>query len=104
MPEAETPTINTDALGPLFAPWEEPNAHRVRADVEGEPARIVRQRRPSPITLAQNIRAEVRQWREAFYAGASDTSRYLLNHWFERSHQVTGSDGDNIEFRSLLSG
>lgn len=92
-------TINTDALGPLFTPWEEPNAHRVRAEKEGEPARIVKQRRPSPVVVAQHIRAEVRQWREAFYVGASDTSRYLLNHWFERSHQISGQDGENIEFR-----
>jgi type III restriction enzyme len=92
-------TINTDALGPLFNPWVEPNAHRVRAEKEGEPAKVVRQRRPSPVVVAQHIRAEVRQWREAFYVGASDTSRYLLNHWFERSHQISGQDGENIEFR-----
>jgi len=60
-------TINTDALGPLFTPWEEPNAHRVRAEKEGDPAKVVKQRRPSPIVVAQHIRAEVRQWREASY-------------------------------------
>ena len=92
-------TINTAALEPLFLPWEEPTAHRVRAEREGEPARVVNQRRPSPIVVAQNIRGAVREWREAFYVGASDTSRYLLNHWFGRSHQVAGSDGENIEFR-----
>jgi len=93
-------TINTDALGPLFNPWEEPNAHRVRAEKEGEPANVVKQRRPSPIVVAQHIRAAVKEWREeCFYAGASDTSRYLLNHWFERSHQISGQDGENIEFR-----
>jgi hypothetical protein len=27
--------LNPSALEPLFAPWEEPNSHRVRADKEG---------------------------------------------------------------------
>jgi len=58
--------INPDALAPLFRPWEEPAAHRIRADKEREPARVVHQRRPGPIVVAQNIRTAVREWREAF--------------------------------------
>jgi type III restriction enzyme len=73
--------LNPSALEPLFAPWEEPNSHRVRADKEGDPAKIVKGRRPSPIRIAQNIRGAVREWRDGFYAGASDTTRYLLDHW-----------------------
>jgi type III restriction enzyme len=95
MPGILTPS----ALEPLFAPWEEPNSHRVRADSEGEPARIVKGRRPSPIRIAQNVRGAVREWREGFYAGASDTSRYLLDHWFNRSHRRTTPTGEDFEFR-----
>jgi type III restriction enzyme len=91
--------LNPSALEPLFAPWEEPNSHRVRADKEGDPAKIVKGRRPSPIRLAQNIRGAVREWREGFYAGASDTSRYLLDHWFNRSHRRTTPAGEDFEFR-----
>jgi type III restriction enzyme len=91
--------LNPSALEPLFAPWEEPNSHRVRADKEGDPARIVKGRRPSPIRLAQNIRGAVREWREGFYAGASDTARYLLDHWFNRSHRRTTPAGEDYEFR-----
>lgn len=91
--------LNPSALEPLFAPWEEPNSHRVRADKEGDPAKRIKGRRPSPIRLAQNIRGAVRDWREGFYAGASDTTRYLLDHWFNRSHRRTTPTGEDFEFR-----
>ena len=91
--------LNPSALEPLFAPWEEPSSHRVRAEKEGEPARIMKGRRPSPIGIAQNIRGEVREWRAAFYAGASDTTRHLLDHWFNRSHRRTTPAGEDFEFR-----
>ena len=91
--------FNPSALEPLFAPWEEPNSHRARADKDGEPAKTVKGRRPSPIRLAQNIRGAVREWREGFYAGASDTSRTLLDYWFNRSHRRTTPAGDDFEFR-----
>ena len=55
--------LNPSALEPLFAPWEEPNSHRVRADNDGEPAKSIKGRRTSPIRLAQNIRGAVREWR-----------------------------------------
>lgn len=93
------PVINQAALEPLFAPWEEPNQHRVRAKREGESAQAVKGRRPSPIVVAQNIRGMVREWREAGYGGASDTTRYLLSHWFERSHRKKMPSGEEYEFR-----
>jgi type III restriction enzyme len=92
-------SLNRSALEPLFAPWEEPHSHRVRAEKEDGSAKIVKGRRPSPILVAQNIRGAVRDWREAFYAGASDTTRHLLNHWFNRSHRRTTPAGDDFEFR-----
>jgi len=91
--------LNPAALEPLFAPWEEPHSHRVRADREGEPAKTIKGRRPSPIVISQNIRGEVREWRAAFYAGASDTTRHLLDHWFNRSHRRTTPAGEDFEFR-----
>lgn len=91
--------LNSAALEPLFAPWEEPTSHRVRADKEGQPARVVRFRRPSPITIAQNLRGALRDWRESYYVGASDTSRYLLEHWFNRSHRSVTPAGEEFEFR-----
>ena len=91
--------INTAALEPLFAPHEEPNFHRVRAEKVGEPAKVVKGRRPSSITVANNLRSFVKAWRESDYAGASDTTRELLFHWFERDHMVDTPTGERVPFR-----
>ena len=82
--------IHADALAPLFAPWEVPNRHRVRAEREGESARQVKGRRPTPIVIAQSLRQAVGEWREAGYPGVSDTTRELFEHWFGRSHAPGG--------------
>jgi len=84
--------INPAALEPLFALHEEPNFHRVRAEKPGEPAKVVKGRRRSSITVANNLRSFVRAWRESDYAGASDTTRELLFHWFERDHVIEKPD------------
>lgn len=91
--------LNPTALEPLYPTWQAPDKHRVRADKPGDPAKVVEGRRPSPIVIAQNLRGLVRDWRDAFYAGASDTTRTLLNHWFERSHRQTTPAGEEFEFR-----
>lgn len=93
----DTLTIKTEALEPLFAAWEEPDKHRVRAD-SGEGAVERKGRRPTGIAIAQNLRAMVKEWRDNFYFGASDTSRQLLNHWFGRTHTI-GTNGSSHEFR-----
>lgn len=95
----EALTIKSEALEPLFEAWEEPNRHRVRAP-GGEGAEIRSHRRPSPINagLVQNLRAEVKQWRDSYYYGASDTTRHLLNFWFDRAHLVRARDAE-IDFR-----
>jgi type III restriction enzyme len=93
---SEQLTINTAALGPLFAAWEEPNKHRVRAD-RGDGSVERPGRRPSGIIIAQNLRAEVKQWRDNFYYGASETTRHLLNHWFGRTHSV-GADAQEFRY------
>lgn len=94
----ETPVVNVAALEPLFAPWEEPDKHRVRAK-KGFPPEVKTYRRQSPISLVNPLRAAVKEWRELNYYGASDTTRELLSHWFERPHRIKGANGDEIEFR-----
>jgi type III restriction enzyme len=49
--------------------------------------------------LVAKIRNEVSAWRAAGYAGASDTSRSLLNWWFETEHLVEQADGTLSPFR-----
>lgn len=91
-------TIRSESLEPLFGAWEEPEKHRVkRADREG--AEVRKGRRPSTITIAQNLRAAVKEWRDNFYFGASETTRYLLNHWFGCAHDRSEFGGpDNFRY------
>lgn len=81
------------ALEPLFGPADIPNRHRAKAKKAGGRAEVVNGRRPTSIAIAQNLRQELADWRDADYAGASDTSRELLFHWFYQDHEVTGADG-----------
>ncbi len=94
-----SPIINPAALEPLYAPHEEPNFHRVRAEAPGQPAKVVKSRRPSSIVVANNLRSFVKDWRETDYAGASDTTRELLYHWFERDHILENPAGERIPFK-----
>ncbi len=89
--------IKTAALEPLFAAWEEPNCHRVRA-ASGEGAEVRQGRRRSGLIIAQNLRAALKEWRDNFHVGASDTTRQLLNHWFGREHDRREFGGP-AEFR-----
>lgn len=36
--------------------------------------------------LVHKIRKEIKNWRDSNYAGASDTSKALLNWWFNTEH------------------
>ncbi len=49
--------------------------------------------------LVANIRREVQAWRSASYAGASPTSRALLQWWFDTEHQVEDSGRTLTAFR-----
>ncbi len=49
--------------------------------------------------LVSKIRGEVWAWRDAGYAGSSETSRALLNWWFETEHLVEQADGTLSPFR-----
>lgn len=93
-----TISINTAAIEPLFKPWEEPNKHRVRAKT-GQAPKIINRRRDSPIALIKKLRADVKEWRDLNYYGASDTTRTLLSYWFERSHRATDNNGEEIDFQ-----
>jgi len=75
-----------------------PRGDRTRAKIEGSPAQVVSGRRPTPIAIAQNLRREVAEWRDAEYAGASDTTRALLLHWFAQEHEVSRPDGPTLPF------
>ena len=93
-----TLSINTAAIESLFKPWEEPNKHRVRSKT-GQAPEIINRRRDSPIALIKKLRADVKEWRDLNYYGASETTRRLLSYWFERSHRVTDNNREEIDFR-----
>lgn len=97
MPNPSAASEGLAALEPLFGPAEYPAAHRQRAP-DGGPAEIVTGRRPSPIPMVRRIRGEVDDWRAAMYAGASDTTRTLLQHWFLQEHIVPTADGNERPF------
>ena len=49
--------------------------------------------------LVQQLREQVKIWRDKNYAGATDTGRSLLHWWFREEHLLTGADGIAREFR-----
>jgi type III restriction enzyme len=91
--------VNIAALEPLYAPDQEPTTHRIRAEADGQPAKVVAGRRKTPIGVAQNLRSHVRMWRDTDYPGASDTTRELLHHWFQRDHLIDIGNDILIPFR-----
>ena len=90
---------NVSALEPLFKPWEEPLQHRLPNPNRGEAAIIQPGRRPSKCPLVRSIRAQVDGWRRGGYAGISNTSRMLLNYWFNTQHSIRDEDNNPIPFR-----
>ena len=49
--------------------------------------------------LVHEIRKEVKVWRDDRYSGATDTSKALLNWWFNTPHPIEGADGTMSEFQ-----
>ena len=47
--------------------------------------------------LVAKVREAVKSWRDADYAGASETSKALLKWWFEADHLVEAADGNQRE-------
>ena len=71
-------------LEPLYEPWVEPTHHRIKP---GQDEAVIQPgRRISPCLLVPYIRHQVKQWREADYPGARETTRTLLKHWFDTAH------------------
>ena len=53
--------------------------------------------------LVAEIRCKVKAFRDAGYAGASPTSRSLLNWWFKEPHLTPQADGSMAEFRYFFA-
>ena len=49
--------------------------------------------------LVHKIREQVKAWRDNRYNGATETSRALLNWWFNTPHPIEGADGTVSEFQ-----
>lgn len=49
--------------------------------------------------LVPKLRKNIKEWRDAGYVGASDTSRSLLNWWFNVPHLLPRVDGAMSEFQ-----
>ncbi len=101
MPKNESKSkVNLEALKPLYNPWEQPDKHRKRNPEAGGPALIIPGRRPSVrCHLVRSIRMEVDQWRRGGYMGASETTKTLLNYWFEGEHRIRDADGGYWPFK-----
>lgn len=49
--------------------------------------------------LVPQLRRKVKEWRAGSYVGVSDTSKALLNWWFNTPHLVSKYDGTMVEFQ-----
>lgn len=49
--------------------------------------------------LVPQLRRSVKEWRDAHYIGATDTSRSLLNWWFTTTHLMQHGNGTMMDFQ-----
>jgi len=49
--------------------------------------------------LVSELRRKVKEWRDSGYVGGADTSRSLLNWWFNTPHLLPQADGTMAEFQ-----
>lgn len=49
--------------------------------------------------LVSEIRKRVKEWRDRGYEGATETSKNLLNWWFNTQHVLPKADGTMVEFQ-----
>jgi len=49
--------------------------------------------------LVSDLRKKVKEWRDSGYVGGTDTSKSLLNHWFNTPHLLSNSDETMAEFQ-----
>ena len=52
--------------------------------------------------LVSELRKKVKEWRDSGYTGATDTSKSLLNWWFNTPHLLPKADGTMAEFQYYL--
>lgn len=52
------------------------------------PYAVPRERRPTRAALVSGIRTNVDQWRAEGYPGATNTTKRLLQYWFEQDHKI----------------
>ena len=48
--------------------------------------------------LVSGVRKKVKAWRDNNYEGASETSKKLLNWWFNTEHLIPQADGSSVRF------
>jgi len=48
--------------------------------------------------LVSGVRKKVKEWRDNNYEGASETSKNLLNWWFNTEHLIPQLDGNSVRF------
>lgn len=53
--------------------------------------------------LVSELRKKVKEWRDSGYKDATDTSRYLLNWWFNNPHLLPKADGTMAEFQYFFA-
>lgn len=53
--------------------------------------------------LVANLRRKVKEFRDSGYAGASDTSKSLLNWWFKEPHLLPCADGTSKTFQYFFA-
>ncbi|XHB98138.1 DEAD/DEAH box helicase family protein [Nitratireductor sp. ac15] len=53
--------------------------------------------------LVAALRVKVKEFRDSGYVGASDTSKSLLNWWFNTPHSLPQADGNMAEFKYFFS-
>ena len=51
--------------------------------------------------LVPQLRRKVKEWSDGSYVGATDTSKALLNWWFNTAHLLPKADGTMAEFQYL---
>jgi len=49
---------------------------------------VPRERRPTRAALVPGIRTAVDEWRAQGYPGATDTTKRLLQYWFQQDHKL----------------
>jgi type III restriction enzyme len=53
--------------------------------------------------LVAELRKRVKEWRDSGYAGAKETSKSLLNWWFNTPHMMPLADGTMVEFQYFFA-